>query len=178
MKVKFRGTARVSTSRRTSSRSRINTPQLARVLRRAVANQIQASGAIYAEQLMNLVGQTIQNEFDQFGSQITTQLEPWLRNIIQEELNATIPGIVQTQLENELYSVRFAQFLQTTLAPNSNFGEIAQEFLQQIVVLATTGGNITGMLVEIGTDYLRIQESPTSEVLIPFSSAISITSVQ
>ncbi|MGC5324168.1 hypothetical protein [Brevibacillus sp. SYSU BS000544] len=178
MRVKFRGNTRVRVSRRTPNRNRINTLRLVRVLRRAVANQIQASGSVYAEQLINAVRQTIQNEFSQFSSQITTQLEPWLRNIIQEELNATVPGIVQTQLENELYSARFAQFLQTALSPNSNFGEIAREFLQQIVVLTTTGGTITGILVEIGTDFLRIQESPTSEVLIPFSSAISIASSQ
>lgn len=166
MKVRFRGSANVTVAGRRPNQGGSTATTLARVLRRTVASQIRTSLANFRGSVI----QTIRNEFAEHDSQIISRLDPLIRSIIAQ----TVPGIVQTALENELYSDRFAQFLSDIVSPNSNFGEIAEPFLQQNVELTTTGGTITGVLVEIGTDYVRIQETANSEVLVPFRNAISI----
>lgn len=95
--------------------------------------------------------------------------------IVRNVVNETVPGIVRTMLIEVLYSPQFAEYLRSLFPGTGDFGEIARPFLNRDVTVTTTGGTVIGVLTEIGTDFVRIQESGNSQVLIPFYSAISIS---
>jgi len=85
--------------------------------------------------------------------------------------------VVEDAVRDVVYSQRFANWLRQVIGVNSNFGEVARPYLNQAVSLSTTGGTVSGTLVEVGIDYVRIRESATSEVLVPFRSAITISAL-
>ncbi len=56
----------------------------------------------------------------------------------------------------------------------SPFKEIAEQYLGKNVEITVTVGQLTGVIVAVGDDFLILQEGIGTEVLLPFASIISI----
>ncbi|KAB2450794.1 DUF2642 domain-containing protein [Bacillus sp. CH126_4D] len=56
----------------------------------------------------------------------------------------------------------------------SPFKEIAKQYLGKNVEITVTVGQLTGVIVAVGDDFLTLQEGIGTEVLLPFTSIISI----
>ncbi|KFN03194.1 DUF2642 domain-containing protein [Bacillus clarus] len=59
----------------------------------------------------------------------------------------------------------------------SPFKEIAEQLLGKEVEIVVTVGQLTGVIVEVGDDFLTLQEAIGTQVLLPFASIISIREV-
>jgi len=55
-----------------------------------------------------------------------------------------------------------------------SFQMIAEEFLHQEAEVVTNSGVLKGVIIEVKEDYMRVQESPTVSVVLPFTSISSI----
>ncbi|MDC2865435.1 MULTISPECIES: DUF2642 domain-containing protein [unclassified Bacillus (in: firmicutes)] len=56
----------------------------------------------------------------------------------------------------------------------SPFKEIAEQLLGKEVEITVTVGMLTGVISEVGDDFLTLQESAGSVILLPFTSILSI----
>lgn len=88
-----------------------------------------------------------------------------------------IRRIVREELRSELYSEEFAEFLRNAVDGGTDpaFRERAEELLNQAVRVETAAGPVSGTLIEVGEDYLIIQETPTTQIIVPFQNAVSIS---
>ena len=59
----------------------------------------------------------------------------------------------------------------------SPFKEIAKQYLGENVEISVTVGQLTGVIVAVGDDFLTLQEGIGTEVLLPFTSIISMKEV-
>ena len=100
-------------------------------------------------------------------------------------------------LDNKLLSQNFARFIQRNSKQateefiessrfqsiicnilkecnTSPFKEIAEQYLGKNVEITVTVGQLTGVIVAVGDDFLILQEGIGTEVLLPFASIVSI----
>ena len=56
----------------------------------------------------------------------------------------------------------------------SPFKEIAEQYLGKNVEITVTVGQLAGVIVAVGDDFLTLQEGIGTEILLPFTSIISI----
>lgn len=79
-------------------------------------------------------------------------------------------------VEEVLFSDEFREYLLSILeeSEESPFKEIAEQYLNQEVVISTTVNMLTGTIVLVGDDYLVLEESSETTILLPFDSIIAI----
>ncbi len=70
------------------------------------------------------------------------------------------------------FNLLFVTFLKE--CNTSPFKEIAKQYLGKNVEITVTVGQLTGVIVAVGDDFLTLQEGIGTEVLLPFISIISI----
>jgi hypothetical protein len=92
---------------------------------------------------------------------------------VRRELSRLRVGI-RRDLRRELYSPRFSRFIRSAVSNEAAFREQVAGYLNQSVAVATTAGTVSGTLIRVGDNYMVIQESPTTQVIIPLRSAMSI----
>ncbi|MGG0589517.1 DUF2642 domain-containing protein [Priestia megaterium] len=75
-----------------------------------------------------------------------------------------------------IYSQTFKDYLLSIIEESrvSPFKEIARQYIEQEVIIETTAGQLEGVVTFVGDDYLELAESPTSTVLLPFTSINTI----
>jgi hypothetical protein len=126
---------------------------------------------------------------NKFSSMIAQFLEKQIKLILDKHL---LPKI-----EDILFSQKFARYIQQQtkqaiqemdasdkLAASSgsfpkegigvSFRMIAEEFLYQEAEVVTNSGVLKGVIIEVREDYMRLQETPTVSVVLPFASISSI----
>lgn len=80
-------------------------------------------------------------------------------------------------LRRELYSDRFANFLRNTLTDQAQWRSIAEGLLNEPVRVETIGGAISGVIIEVGEDYMILRETPNTILVVPFRSVNAIQPV-
>ncbi|MGF9889735.1 DUF2642 domain-containing protein [Priestia megaterium] len=87
-------------------------------------------------------------------------------------------GYLSSILTEIIYSQTFKNYLLGIIEESrvSPFKEIASQYINQEVAIETTAGPLVGIVTVVGDDYLEIVESPTSTVLLPFTSINTIKS--
>ncbi|MCM3005260.1 DUF2642 domain-containing protein [Priestia koreensis] len=82
----------------------------------------------------------------------------------------------QKAVEDVVYSEPFKTYLLDVIkaSQSSPFKEIAEQYLGERVEVVTTGGGIQGIVKEVGDDYLVLEESSTSVLIVPFTSVLTI----
>ncbi len=148
MRVTFRGRVRLRGRVKTGGRSRTNRTRPA------------ASSSLRA--IRRIVRQEVRK-----GVQMTSR-----------RLNQLRAG-VRRDLRMELYSRRFANFIGTAVSDvdENEFRELALQYLNRAVALDTTAGTVSGTLTRVGTDFVAVQETPTTLLLIPFDSVTAIRAI-
>ncbi len=96
-----------------------------------------------------------------------------VRNDVLREVRYTRRNL-RRNLRRELYSDRFARFLRSAIGGDEGIREIAQRLLNEAVQVSTTAGPVSGTLTEVGEDYLLIQETPSTIVVVPFRNIVSL----
>jgi len=81
---------------------------------------------------------------------------------------------VRRDFRRELYSDRFASFLRSAVSNDARIREIAEELVNEAVQVQTPAGAVSGTLVEVGDNFLTIQETPSTIVIVPFASVGTI----
>lgn len=104
--------------------------------------------------------------------------------LLREELNRAVRRLerdlvrlragIRRDFRRELYSERFYNFIGDAVRDPDGWRRIAEEYLNQPVEVITTAGPLAGTLIRVGEDYLVLQESPTSQLIIPFHSITGI----
>ncbi|MGI8359291.1 DUF2642 domain-containing protein [Bacillus cereus] len=120
-----------------------------------------------------------------------------LSRVFNRQLDYFLDNKLLPAVERLLFSQNFARFIQRnskqateeviessrfqsiicnilkecTTAP---FKEIAEQYLGKNVEITVTVGQLTGVIVAVGDDFLTLQEGIGTEVLLPFTSIISI----
>ena len=81
-------------------------------------------------------------------------------------------------VEEVVYSDTFKEYVINIIkeSQESPFKEIAEQYIGKEVVIETTAGPLEGVVIFVGDDYLELVESPTSTVLLPFTSIVTIQS--
>ncbi|MCF6797772.1 DUF2642 domain-containing protein [Priestia megaterium] len=81
-------------------------------------------------------------------------------------------------VEDVVYSDTFREYVISIIkeSQESPFKEIAEQYIGQEVVVETAAGPLEGVVTFVGDDYLELVESPTSTVLLPFTSIVTIQS--
>ncbi|WP_276358306.1 DUF2642 domain-containing protein [Cohnella caldifontis] len=112
-----------------------------------------------------------------------------VRNVVRQEVRRAARRVsrrleelragVRRDLRRELYSPRFAGFIGTAVAnlQDNEFRQLAGQYLHRAVALNTTSGTVSGTLIRVGTDYVAVQESPSTLLLIPFRSVSAIRAI-
>lgn len=79
-------------------------------------------------------------------------------------------------VEEVVYSNTFKEYVISIIkeSQESPFKEIAEQYIGKEVVIETTAGPLEGVVTFVGDDYLELVESPTSTVLLPFTSIVTI----
>lgn len=79
-------------------------------------------------------------------------------------------------IEEFIESSRFQSIICNILKEcnTSPFKEIAKQYLGENVEITATVGQLTGGIVAVGDDFLTLQEGIGTEVLLPFTSIITI----
>ncbi|NMD70475.1 hypothetical protein HHO41_09240 [Bacillus sp. DNRA2] len=97
----------------------------------------------------------------------------------QESLIAFVDDfdeIVNNIIRENLASSYFQAILQNILNPNdSDFGEIAKEYMNMEIKLITTGGTLQGQILSVEEDFLIFQETLGYETLVPYRHIQGIT---
>ncbi|MBK0075665.1 DUF2642 domain-containing protein [Bacillus sp. S56] len=120
-----------------------------------------------------------------------------LSRLFNRQLDYFLDNKLLPAVERLLFSQNFARFIQRnskqateeviessrfqsiicnilkecTISP---FKEIAEQYLGKNVEITVTVGQLTGVIVAVGDDFLTLQEGIGTEVLLPFTSIISI----
>ncbi|HZG58283.1 DUF2642 domain-containing protein [Paenibacillus sp.] len=81
---------------------------------------------------------------------------------------------VRSELRRELYSDRFANFIRGAVANNEPFREIALGLVNEAVQVETSAGAVSGTLIEVGTDYMVVRETPSTILVVPFRNVEAI----
>ncbi|MBO1627279.1 MULTISPECIES: hypothetical protein [Bacillus] len=120
-----------------------------------------------------------------------------LETIFNRQLDYFLDRKLVPALEKILFSRKFSEFIQRSSkqateeiiesnkfqsiicailkeCATSPFKEIAEQLLGKEVEIVTTVGQLTGVIIEVGDDFLTLQESIGTTVLLPFTSIISI----
>ncbi|MDT2046094.1 DUF2642 domain-containing protein [Priestia aryabhattai] len=98
------------------------------------------------------------------------------RLLFSKRFGTFIENSTKKAVEEVVYSQRFRDYFIQLIreADVSPFKEIALQYLNEEVVISTVAGPLQGTVTEVGDDYLRLTESATSSVLLPFTSIITI----
>jgi len=94
-----------------------------------------------------------------------------------DKLEDIMESQIEDGLEDELYSERFANLLRSVLRGEelgNNFREIAEQFLNDDAEVVTNAGTISGVVIEVGDNYLILQETDSTIIIVPFENLISI----
>ncbi|RKD24604.1 hypothetical protein BEP19_09510 [Ammoniphilus oxalaticus] len=81
------------------------------------------------------------------------------------------------ELQNELYSARYAEWLKEVLQAErgqGDFKEIAQRFLNEDVEVLTHAGALYGTITDVEDGYLVLRETESTIVIVPFGNVTSI----
>lgn len=101
-----------------------------------------------------------------------------LKNYIDTQLSAAVSEINQATnqtVKTNLNSPEYAVFLQRTLGDlDPSFAEVAKQYLNEEIELTTTGGVLTGIITEIGIDYLKFTETTGTDTLVPYNHISNI----
>ncbi|MGO0059404.1 DUF2642 domain-containing protein [Brevibacillus fluminis] len=143
-------------------------------IERVVKREIREGFEELEYRLRKTLVRAVREEIFESQKELLPVIAAEVRSAVQQAINQTVPQIVRTELESVLYSPQFAEYLTGILSPGAGFGQIAREYLGQEVEITTTGGTVTGTLTEVNVDYVVVEESPNSQVIVPFSGAISI----
>ncbi|WP_110113121.1 DUF2642 domain-containing protein [Bacillus sp. CGMCC 1.16541] len=83
---------------------------------------------------------------------------------------------VKRVVEEVLFSDEFRSYLITIIqeAKKSPFKDIAEQYIGEQVEINTTAGLVRGMILTVDDDYLTVNESVNTTVIIPFRSIVSI----
>ncbi|MFL0492775.1 MULTISPECIES: DUF2642 domain-containing protein [Bacillus] len=123
-----------------------------------------------------------------------------LSRLFNRQLNYFLDDKLMPAVERLLFSQNFARFIQRNSkqateefiessqfqaiicnilkeCSASPFKEIAQQYLNKNVEITVTVGQLTGVIVAVGDDFLTLQEGIRTKVLLPFTSIISIKEV-
>ncbi|MDH4422696.1 DUF2642 domain-containing protein [Bacillus cereus] len=123
-----------------------------------------------------------------------------LSRLFNRQLNYFLDDKLMPAVERLLFSQNFARFIQRNSkqateefiessqfqaiicnilkeCSASPFKEIAQQYLNKNVEITVTVGQLTGVIVAVGDDFLTLQEGIGTKVLLPFTSIISIKEV-
>ncbi|PGX10576.1 DUF2642 domain-containing protein [Bacillus sp. AFS033286] len=123
-----------------------------------------------------------------------------LSRLFNRQLNYFLDDKLKPAVERLLFSQNFARFIQRNSkqateefiessqfqaiicnilkeCSASPFKEIAQQYLNKNVEITVTVGQLTGVIVAVGDDFLTLQEGIGTKVLLPFTSIISIKEV-
>lgn len=111
--------------------------------------------------------------------QLAREVRQLRRNLNEEfeELQDDIRdlrGEIRRDFRRILFSDRFAEFIRNAVTPEDNIAEQLRELLNRPAQVTTTAGPVSGTVIEVGADYVILQETPTTIVIIPFSSIISV----
>jgi hypothetical protein len=94
-------------------------------------------------------------------------------NRMERELDRLRVGI-RRDVRRDLFSERFANFISEAVNDPEGMRRIATENLNKPVEVMTIAGPVAGTLVRVGTDYMVIQESPSTLLVVPFHSTTGI----
>ncbi|SFJ41038.1 MULTISPECIES: DUF2642 domain-containing protein [unclassified Bacillus (in: firmicutes)] len=120
-----------------------------------------------------------------------------LARVIREQLDCFFYEKLMPALEEILFSSQFANYIEFYTKKGvkeyieseefqniiclilkecnvSPFKEIAQQLLGKEVEITVTVGILTGVISQVGDDFLTLQESAGSIILLPFTSILSI----
>ncbi|KIL38459.1 hypothetical protein SD70_26180 [Gordoniibacillus kamchatkensis] len=94
---------------------------------------------------------------------------------MNRKLDALRAGI-RRDLRRELYSQKFSSFVGRAVenAHNAQFRDIARQYVNKSVVVTTTAGTVSGTVIRVADDFMAIQETRASQLLVPFRSTASI----
>lgn len=94
----------------------------------------------------------------------------WGKDQRDEEVENDKEEAVRCSLRKELYEEEFAAFLQENHSnlQQDSFRKVLLRYLYKTVELGTDAGSVTGILMEVGRDYVEILEPSSSRVLISF----------
>jgi hypothetical protein len=109
-----------------------------------------------------------------------------IQNVVKREINRALRAIdgklsaqrvgIRRDLRRELFSPRFGKFIgnSVTNAGNDSFRDIAEEYVNKAVAVATTAGPVSGTLIRVGDNFMAVQETPNTILVIPFNSVTAI----
>lgn len=122
----------------------------------------------------------LEDEFEDDLKKQRRKLEKEFKRLLRKQTNKLediIDSQIEDGLEDELYSERFSNFLRSVLRgeqPSDNFREIAEQFLNDDAEVVTNAGTVSGVVTEVGEDYLILQETDSTIVIVPFGNLITI----
>lgn len=144
MKVTFQGEARVHKAGKTGGGSATSTRREVRALRKELRKELR--------RMRRAMRKTRRD----------------LRRGIRREVRRELRRSVRRDIRREIYSNRFARFLRAAIGGGAPIREVAEGLLNEAVRVETTAGPVSGTLIEVGTDYMVIRETPTTTLIVPF----------
>ena len=112
---------------------------------------------------------------DRFAEFIRNNTKQAVAEVIYSQIFKHYLSSILTEV---IYSPTFKDYLLSIIkeSQESPFKEIAEQYIGKEVVIETTAGPLEGVVTFVGDDYLELVESPTSTVLLPFTSIVTIQS--
>lgn len=100
-----------------------------------------------------------------------------VRSAVRQEMNRSMTRLragIRRDLRRELYSGRFSQMISDAVNDPEGLRNTALQYLNRPVEVMTSAGPVAGTLTRVGTNYTVVQESPSTLLVIPFSSTLNI----
>lgn len=95
------------------------------------------------------------------------------RRALREEITTTRRSL-RNYIYEQMYSEEFASFLRDAIANNRRIRETFESLRNENVEVVTSAGPVNGTVTTVGEDYVVLQETAGTIIIIPFYSVISV----